>query len=221
MNHPPLSTVTRRRLLGAASAGRRWRCWAAPAWRPTSRMARVVVIGAGFGGATAAKYIRKWEPRIEVTLVERNEHFVSCPISNLVLVGRSASRTSPLRYDALAVRRAPGARRGHRHRPGPPAGAAGQGRAVALRPPDRRARHRLPLRRDPGPGNAEAQGRVLHAWKAGPQTVALRRSWKRCPTAACSPSASPRPRTAARRAPTNAPAWSRTTSSGTSRAPRC
>ncbi len=49
--------------------------------------ARVVVVGGGYGGATAAKYIRMFDPSIEVTLVEPNESFISCPISNLVLGG--------------------------------------------------------------------------------------------------------------------------------------
>src|SRR4029077_11425127 len=49
--------------------------------------ARVVVIGGGFGGATAAKCIRQWDPSIDVVLIERDAEFVSCPISNLVLGG--------------------------------------------------------------------------------------------------------------------------------------
>jgi len=53
----------------------------------TPSRGRVVVVGGGFGGATAAKYIRLWDPSIEVTLVEREAAFVSCPISNLVLAG--------------------------------------------------------------------------------------------------------------------------------------
>ena len=49
---------------------------------------RVVVIGGGFGGATAAKYLRMWSGgTIEVVLIERSSQFVSCPISNLVLGG--------------------------------------------------------------------------------------------------------------------------------------
>ncbi len=49
---------------------------------------KVVVIGGGYAGATAAKYIRMWsEHKIQVTLVEPNPAFVSCPISNLVLGG--------------------------------------------------------------------------------------------------------------------------------------
>lgn len=49
--------------------------------------ARVVVIGGGPGGATAAKYIRKADPSIEVTLIERNQHYHTCFMSNEVLAG--------------------------------------------------------------------------------------------------------------------------------------
>ena len=48
---------------------------------------RVVVIGGGWGGASAAKYVRLSDPSIEVILLEPNERFVSCPFSNLVLSG--------------------------------------------------------------------------------------------------------------------------------------
>ena len=48
---------------------------------------RVVVVGGGFGGATAAKYIRMWDPDIEVTLIEKSNTFVSCPLSNRVISG--------------------------------------------------------------------------------------------------------------------------------------
>ena len=66
---------------------------------------KVVVVGAGYGGATAAKYIRMWSGgQVEVTLVEPNAAFVSCPISNLVLGGskQMADITTP--YDNLAKR---------------------------------------------------------------------------------------------------------------------
>jgi sulfite dehydrogenase len=49
---------------------------------------RVIVVGGGFGGATAAKYLRMWsQGTIEVFLIERNSEFISCPMSNLVLGG--------------------------------------------------------------------------------------------------------------------------------------
>ena len=50
--------------------------------------ARVVVVGGGYGGATAAKYVRMFsDQKIDVVLVEPQEQFVSCPLSNLVLGG--------------------------------------------------------------------------------------------------------------------------------------
>ena len=47
----------------------------------------VVVVGAGFGGAVCAKYLRLWDPNIRVTLIEPNEKFTSCPMSNWVIGG--------------------------------------------------------------------------------------------------------------------------------------
>src|SRR5437660_8977195 len=52
---------------------------------PSRPIGRVIVIGGGFGGATAAKYLRMWsEGTIEVLLIERKAEFISCPTSNLV-----------------------------------------------------------------------------------------------------------------------------------------
>jgi sulfide dehydrogenase [flavocytochrome c] flavoprotein subunit len=59
------------------------------AWaRSSSSLGHVVVIGAGFGGATAAKYLRMWsEGKVEITLIEPRSQFVSCPVSNRVFAG--------------------------------------------------------------------------------------------------------------------------------------
>src|SRR5712691_7326293 len=46
---------------------------------------RVVVVGGGWGGATAAKYVRLGDPSIEVILLEPNRQFISCPFSNVML----------------------------------------------------------------------------------------------------------------------------------------
>lgn len=63
---------------------------------------RVVVIGAGFGGATAAKYLRKWSNgAVEVTVIERNKEFISCPTSNEVLAGYRDYKTLVHGYDHL------------------------------------------------------------------------------------------------------------------------
>jgi sulfide dehydrogenase [flavocytochrome c] flavoprotein subunit len=63
----------------------------------------VVVIGAGFGGTTAAKYLRMWsDGKIKVTLIERNPQFVSCPISNLVIGGIKNIDDITAGYDNLS-----------------------------------------------------------------------------------------------------------------------
>src|SRR3954468_11345626 len=62
---------------------------------------RVLVIGAGFGGATVAKYVRMWDPDINVMLVDRGTQFVSCPLSNLVLGGNRTMADITRGYDGL------------------------------------------------------------------------------------------------------------------------
>ncbi|NBW48160.1 MAG: flavocytochrome C, partial [Betaproteobacteria bacterium] len=80
-------TISRRRILGAGTAltGLSLAGCATTASGPS--IGRVVVIGGGFGGSTAAHYLKMWGGNIDVTLVERNASFISCPISNLVLGG--------------------------------------------------------------------------------------------------------------------------------------
>src|SRR5687768_18466333 len=66
---------------------------------------KVVVIGGGYGGATAAKYLRLWSDyKLDVTLVEPNAAFVSCPISNLVLGGSKTLADITTPYDNLSRR---------------------------------------------------------------------------------------------------------------------
>lgn len=48
---------------------------------------KVVVIGGGFGGATAAKYIKRRNPAIDVTLVEPASTYYTCPFTNLYFGG--------------------------------------------------------------------------------------------------------------------------------------
>ncbi|HDY85011.1 hypothetical protein LCGC14_0644420 [marine sediment metagenome] len=63
---------------------------------------RVIVIGGGFAGATAAKYLKMWSPNTEVIMIERNAQFVSCPQSNLVLSGSRTLQQLTYDYNALA-----------------------------------------------------------------------------------------------------------------------
>src|SRR6266436_9389997 len=69
---------------------------------PSRPIGRVIVIGGGFGGATAAKYLRMWsEGTIEVVLIERDAEFVSCPTSNLVLGGSRTLQDITRSYEGL------------------------------------------------------------------------------------------------------------------------
>src|SRR4029453_6238316 len=52
-----------------------------------SSQGRVVVIGGGFGGATAARKVKELDPAIDVTMVETSASFVTCPFSNYVIAG--------------------------------------------------------------------------------------------------------------------------------------
>jgi len=62
---------------------------------------QVVVVGAGFGGATCARYIKMWDPKIEVTVIEPNDHFTSCPFSNTVLAGINSMEDISMPYDHI------------------------------------------------------------------------------------------------------------------------
>jgi sulfide dehydrogenase [flavocytochrome c] flavoprotein chain len=142
----------------------------------TGAAGRVVVIGGGYGGATCARYIKLWAPEIDVTVVERNAVFVSCPISNLVLGGNTTMDSITMSYEGLKKR---GVRVVRDEVVGVDAGA----RQVRLAGGDTLSYDRLVvspgidfmLEKIPGLRSAEAQTRVPHAWKAGPQTVLLRK----------------------------------------------
>lgn len=61
----------------------------------------VIVIGGGFGGATCARYLRKFDSKLSVTLIEKNTQFVTCPFSNLVLGGMRKMPQISHGYDTL------------------------------------------------------------------------------------------------------------------------
>lgn len=141
-----------------------------------SSAGHVVVIGGGYGGATAARYIKIWAPDVDVTVVERNDVFVSCPISNLVLGGNTQIGTITMGYDGLTSRGV------NVVRDDAVAVDAGK-RQVRLASGKTLEYDRLIVSPGidfmydslPGLRSPDAQSRVPHAWKAGPQTVALRK----------------------------------------------
>src|SRR5258707_4675629 len=102
MSSGDLRSHGRRHFLKAGGAGLALGlagCAAMPGGAPK---ARVAVVGGGYGGATAAKYIRMLDPSIEVVLIEPNEAFVSCPISNMVLGGFKSMADITTPYSGLA-----------------------------------------------------------------------------------------------------------------------
>ncbi|OIO77753.1 MAG: flavocytochrome C [Hydrogenophilales bacterium CG03_land_8_20_14_0_80_62_28] len=62
---------------------------------------KVVIVGAGFGGATCARYLKAWDPNIDITLIEANRDFISCPFSNTVLAGMNNLESLTFSYDHL------------------------------------------------------------------------------------------------------------------------
>jgi sulfide dehydrogenase [flavocytochrome c] flavoprotein chain len=150
---------------------------------PTAALGRVVVVGGGFGGATAARYLKLWGgAAVDVTLVERNEGFISCPMSNLVVTGERTPVSIARGYgglEALGVRRVQGE----------VTGIDPAARTLRLADGSTLAWDRLILAPGidfmlddiPGLAAAFASGRAVHAWKAGAQTLALRRQLEALP----------------------------------------
>lgn len=137
--------------------------------------AKVVVLGGGFAGATCARFVRRLDPRLEVTLVEPNTVFTACPFSNAVLAGLRDIREQRFSYQAV---RAEGV-------------GVIQAAANAVDPQARQVRLAdgailsydrlvvapgIDFRWNAIPGYGEtAADRMPHAWKAGDQTLLLRR----------------------------------------------
>ena len=140
---------------------------------------RVVVIGGGWGGATAAKYVRLTDPSIEVTLLEPNKEFISCPFSNLVVAGVEDLKTLTMNYNGL---RKYGVKLRHEM-----ASAIDAEKKQVRVGKDALAYDRLIVAPgidflwDQVEGLAQAKDTVLHAWKAGPQTVQLAKQLQSMP----------------------------------------
>jgi sulfide dehydrogenase [flavocytochrome c] flavoprotein chain len=150
---------------------------------PKKFIGRVVVIGGGYAGSSAAKYLRMWsENAIEVVVIEPNPYFISCPLSNLVLGGSKRIEDLTFTYDALKANHGiqwvqdtvtaidPALRKVTMTR-----GEVTYDRLV-IAPGVDFIYDQLPMLQD-----AEAQVQVPHAWKAGEQTVNLRQQLQAMP----------------------------------------
>ena len=145
---------------------------------PSRARAHVVVVGGGFGGATVAKYLRMWSSAgVDVTLIERNPQFISCPMSNLVIGGERTMADITMSYAGLRDNW------GVRVMQDSVSAIDTTARSLRLASGGTLSYDRLVLSpgvdfmydRVPGLESEDARSRVLHAWKAGAQTAALRK----------------------------------------------
>jgi sulfide dehydrogenase [flavocytochrome c] flavoprotein subunit len=176
-------SMQRRQFLQAGAAGLVAGLAGCATPQPVAAKARVAIVGGGYGGATAAKYIRMLDPAIEVVLIEPDEAFVSCPLSNMVLGGFKSMAEITTSYETLE--RKYGVRR-----------VRDMATVVDVEKKQVRLARGDPVSFDrvivspgidfmweamPSMASAEAQAKIPHAWKAGPQTVSLRRQIEAMP----------------------------------------
>jgi len=136
---------------------------------------KVVVIGGGFAGASAARFVKAENKALAVTLVEANPTFTACPFSNGVIAGLRDLRAQQFNYEKLADAGISLAFQ-------PATAVDAQARSVTLGNGAKLQYDRLvmapgiDLRWDGLPGYTEAAAEQMpHAWKAGEQTLLLRR----------------------------------------------
>jgi NADPH-dependent 2,4-dienoyl-CoA reductase/sulfur reductase-like enzyme len=146
--------------------------------------AKVVVIGGGYGGATAAKYVRLLSDyRIDVVLIEPQPSLVSCPISNLVVGGVKSLADLTNSYDALSARHGVRIVRDMASKIDATARTVTLASGATIRYDKLVLSPGIELMFDGVQGLREAQasGQILQAWKAGPETVALRKQLEAMP----------------------------------------
>jgi sulfide dehydrogenase [flavocytochrome c] flavoprotein subunit len=137
--------------------------------------ARIAVIGGGFAGASCARALRRLDPGLQVTLIEPNRSFAACPFSNEVIGGLREMEAQLFGYERIAAE-------GVRVVAQAAVKIDPQARSIGLADGSFAGYDRLVLapgidmRFDALPGYDEAAAaRMPHAWKAGEQTILLRR----------------------------------------------
>ena len=166
---------------GAAAVGSLASCASTSSTMMSARP-KVVVIGAGYGGATFSRYLKLWEPKAEVTVIEPNGVFTSCPFSNTVLSGVNNLEDMTFTYDNIK-------KVVDQWVPDTVTGIDTGKRTVTTAGGKTFAYDRLVLAGgiellfDKVQGyDAEAQKTIKHAWKAGPdQTGVLRQQLEAMP----------------------------------------
>ncbi|QOZ11168.1 NAD(P)/FAD-dependent oxidoreductase [Bradyrhizobium sp. CCBAU 51765] len=175
MNAP----VTRRNaVLGVAVAAT---SLAAPSILRAQSAGRVVVVGGGFGGAACARALKRADARVQVTLIEPNKTYISCPFSNEVIAGLREIEVQQFGYDRLGaagitvVAQAATAIDAQKRRVTTGDGTAFGYDRLVLSPG-------IDFHLEALPGYDEAASETMpHAWKAGAQTLLLRRQLEAMP----------------------------------------
>jgi len=137
--------------------------------------ARVVVVGGGFGGASCARALRKLDPKLQVTLIEPGRIFTACPFSNEVIAGLRELQAQQFTYDSVATEgvsvivQAATTIDPQVRKIGLADGGSVNYDRLVLAPG-------IDLRFDALPGyDEDAALKMPHAWKAGEQTILLRK----------------------------------------------
>ena len=68
-----------------------------------SQGAHVVIVGGGFGGAAAARTLRRISPEFRVTLITDVKEFSTCPFSNLVIASERPLESITFGYDNVSA----------------------------------------------------------------------------------------------------------------------
>ncbi|HEY0567269.1 MAG TPA: FCSD flavin-binding domain-containing protein [Xanthobacteraceae bacterium] len=169
----PHQRATRRQFLGATLGAASAALLPLPAFSQAA--ARVVVVGGGFAGATCARALKRLDPKLQVTLVEPNATYTACPFSNNVVVGLREIAAQQFDYDRIAADGVTVAKLSAEK-------VDAAARTVTLRDGATLQYDRLVL----APGidmrwgslsgyDEAAAEKMPHAWKAGEQTLLLRR----------------------------------------------
>ena len=175
-----MSKINRRNFIKIAGSAAAVSAVGFPAIAAAGGKKQVVIVGGGVGGATAAKYIRRADSSVEVTLIEPNEHYFTCFMSNEVLGGDRNMDTLKFGYDGL---RKHGVTVVH----DTVTAIDAKGQKVTTKGGKSFSYDRCIV----APGisfvdniegyDAAAAEKMPHAWKAGPQTVLLRKQLEAMP----------------------------------------
>jgi sulfide dehydrogenase [flavocytochrome c] flavoprotein chain len=168
-----LRQMTRRDVVGGIAASAAALTLPSPLFAQSA--ARVAVVGGGFAGASCARALRRIDPKLQITLIEPNRTFTACPFSNEVIAGLRPIEAQQFTYDRIATE-------GITIIPQAATKVDPHARVVGLADGTSLSYDRLvlapgiDLRFDALPGYDEAaSAKMPHAWKAGEQTLLLRR----------------------------------------------